>query len=103
MGNDPATFGAAILSLRLLLHVITAVTLVCYLSSQRSRFFPTLAAWLGGGGSMAAFFQGVTQFSERAPTTEPWVMCVVMAFAIVCLMSRGNLARPFNFKRYSRR
>ena len=103
MDHDPATFGAAILSLRLLLHVITAVTLVCYLSSHRSRFLPTLAAWLGGGGSMAAFFQGVTQFSERAPSTEPWVMCVVLAFAIVCIMSRGNLARPFNFSRHLRR
>lgn len=103
MDHDPATLGAAILSLRLLLHVITAVTLVCYLSSHRSRFLPTLAAWLGGGGSMAAFFQGVTQFAERAPTTEPWVMCVVMAFAIVCILSRGNLARPFNYSRHFRR
>jgi len=101
MDHDPATLGAAILSLRLLLHIITAITLVCYLSEHRSRFMPTLAAWLGGGGSMAAFFQGVSEFSTRAPSTQPWVMCVVLAFAMVCVYSRGNLARPF--KRLTRR
>lgn len=101
MGNDPATWGATILSIRLLLHVITAATLVCYLSQHRSRLLPTMAAWIGGGGSMAAFFQGVDEFTMRAPSTQPWVMCVVLAFAIVCVTSRGNLARPFG--RYMRR
>jgi len=96
MDSDPTTYGAAILSVRLILHVITAVALVCYLSGHRTRLLPTLAAWLGGGGSMAAFFQGASDFQANAPHTQPWLMCVVLAFAILCVSSRGNLAKPFN-------
>lgn len=96
MGNDPASMGAAILSIRLLLHVVTAVALVCYLSHHRTRLLPTLAAWLGGGGSMAAFFQGVSEFRYDSPHTDLGVMCIVVAFAIISVASRGNLAKPFN-------
>lgn len=101
MGNDPVSVGAVILAVRLLLNVVTAVTLVCYLSGERSRLFPTLAAVIGGGGSMAAFFQGFSDFHSLAPSTQPWVMCIVLAFALVCVTSGGNLARPFS--RLSRR
>jgi hypothetical protein len=45
---------------------------------------------------MAAFFQGVSEFQIDAPHTQPWVMCIVLAFAIICVASRGNLAKPFN-------
>jgi hypothetical protein len=96
MDHDPGQLGAVILSFRLFLHVVTAITLVCYLSAHRNRLLPTLSAWLGGGGSMAAFFQGVSEFQIDAPHTQPWVMCIVLAFAIICVASRGNLAKPFN-------
>lgn len=96
MDNDPTTVGAVILALRLTLNVVTAVTLVCYLSSHRSRLLPTLAAWLGGGGSMAAFFSDVSKFSAPPADTSFGVFCIVLAFAVVCVSSGGNLAKPFN-------
>lgn len=95
MGTNPELIGAAILSLRLLLHIITALSLALYLSERRSRWWPTCIAIIGGGCSMAAFFQGVGEFHSTAPRTQPWVMGIVMAFAAACLYSRGNMARIF--------
>lgn len=96
MGNNPEFWGAVILSIRLFLHAITAVTLACYLSHSRTRLIPTVLAVIGGGCSLAAFFQGVGEFASTAPRTQPWVMGIVFAFAAVCVYSRGNLAKPFN-------
>lgn len=103
MGNDLTYLGPAILAIRLVLNFITAAALASYLSHERSKLLPTLAAIIGGGGSMAAFFQGVADFDHLAPTTQPWVMCIVLAFTLVCVASRGNLARPFNRLRSTER
>lgn len=96
MGTNPELIGAAILSIRLLLHVITALSLALYLSERRSRWWPTCIAVIGGGCSLAAFFQGVGEFHTTAPRTQPWVMGITFAFAAACLYSRGNMAKLFS-------
>jgi len=96
MGHNPELIGTVILSFRLLLHIVTAASLACYLSHERTRWVPTVIAVLGGGCSLAAFFQGLGEFSNVASRTQPWVMGIVFSFAVVCVYSRGNLAKPFN-------
>lgn len=98
MGNNPEVIGAAILSFRLLLHVVTAFSIMLYMSERRSRCWPTVIAIIGGGCSLAAFFQGVGEFHSTAPRTQPWVMGVTFAFAAACLYSRGNMALIFSHK-----
>jgi len=88
--------GEAILSVRLLLHAITAWSVVSYVSQHRRRWGPTLLAILILGCSLAAFFQGVTEWRRITFNTQPWVMGLVLALAIICVASRGNLARPLN-------
>lgn len=95
MSDNPEFLGAAILAVRLLLNLLTAVSLACYMSRSRTRFIPTVIAVIGGGCSLAAFFQGVGDFHSIANRTQPWVLGIVFAFAAVCLYSRGNIARPF--------
>jgi len=96
MGNNPEAIGAVILTFRLFLHLITAGSIMFYMSERRSRIWPTVIAVIGGGCSLAAFFQGIGEFSSTAPRTQPWVMGVTFAFAAACLYSRGNMAKFFN-------
>lgn len=100
MGTNPEYLGAVILAFRLFLNLITAASLVCYLSRSRTRWFPTIVAVVGGGCSLAAFFQGVGEFSSASTHTQPWVLGIVFSFAAVCVYSRGNIAKPFS--RYTR-
>lgn len=95
MGPSPELIGVVILSTRLILHVVTALSLALYLSERRSRWWPTAVAIIGGGCSLAAFFQGVGEFKTAAPHTQPWVMGITFSFAAACLYSRGNMARIF--------
>lgn len=100
MGENPEFLGAAILVFRLILHVVTALTLILFLHSERKKIIPTLIAVIGGGGSAAAFWQGIGEFNSIASATQPWIMLIVLAFAAACLYSRGNMAiifrRPSN-------
>ena len=98
MGNNPEIIGALILSLRLLLHLVTATSIALYVSEKRSKAWPTVIAIIGGGCSMAAFWQGVGEFHTTAPRTQPWVMGVTFAFAAACVYSRGNMAKIFSPK-----
>lgn len=95
MGTNPELVGAAILSIRLLLHVITAVSLILYVNPRRSKWWVTGLAVIAGGCSMAAFFQGVGEFHTTAPRTQPWVMGVVFVLAAACLLGRGDPVRFF--------
>lgn len=96
MTDNAEYLAAAVLAFRLLLNIATALSLACYMSQSRKRLIPTVVAVIGGGCSLAAFFQGVTDFQPTANTTQPWVLGIVFSFAAICLYSRGNLARPFS-------
>lgn len=104
MGHDQEVLGAAILTVRLFLHIVTAVSILLYMSESRSRPWPTVIAIIGGGCSLAAFFQGVGNYQSTIPRTEPWIMGITFAFAAACIYSRGNMARIFgvNWKRSKR-
>lgn len=96
MSDNPEYLGATILVFRMLLNIITAMSLACYMSRSRKRIFPTIVAIVGGGCSLAAFFQGVGEIQNSSYAhTQPWVLGIVFSFAVVCLYSRGNIARPF--------
>jgi hypothetical protein len=95
MGTNPELIGAAILSLRLLLHVVTALSLALYINHKRSKWWVTALAILGAGCSMAAFFQGVGEFHTTAPRTQPWVMGIVFVLTASCLLGGGDPVRGF--------
>lgn len=100
MGADTEIIGAAILSFRLLLHAAAALSLVLFLHEKRTKLVPTIVAILIGGGSAAAFVQGISEFATTAPRTQPWIMAIALGIAIWCLWVRGNIARTFsNFQR----
>lgn len=96
MGANPELLGSLILCIRLILHIVTALSLALYLHEKRSKLWPTVIAVIGGGCSAAAFWQGIGEFQTTAPRTQPWVMGITFAFAAACLYSRGNMALIFS-------
>lgn len=96
MSDNIEHIGGALLAFRLFLNMATALSLACYMSRSRKRALPTIVAIVGGGCSLAAFFQGVTDFHSHLNGTQPWVLGIVFSFAALCLYGRGNIARPFS-------
>ncbi len=85
--------GEIVLSVRLILHLITIGSVLGYVSHTRKKLVPTALAVGIVGCSLAALMQGVIEWHQLVFTTKPWIMGLVMILTIICLMSRGNVAK----------
>ena len=88
--------GEIILSVRLLLHVITIWSVVSYVSHHRKKMLPTALAVGIVAFSLAAFFQGVIDWNQLVFNTKPWIMGLVLILAIICVRSKGNVAKSWH-------
>ena len=107
MGSDSEMIGATILTIRLLLHAVAAISLILFLHEKRTKWVPTVVAILIGGGSAAAFMQGISEFAHTAPRAQPWLMAIALGIAMWCIYTRGNMAskvggmpNPFDWWRW---
>lgn len=75
---------------RVLLLLVGVLTLLCYMSDERSRPFATGLAIIVAGSSLALAFQGVTQLPS--PGLEPWLLLYVFGQTAVIIGNRGNVA-----------
>lgn len=89
--------GEIILATRLVLHVITIWSVLSYASQRRTKFLPTALACMIGGFSAAAIFQGIIEWRSLVFNTQPWVMGLTFCLAVICVRSRGNLAKTLWF------
>lgn|GEM_PF-4434628 len=85
--------GEIILSVRLILHLVTIGSVLGYVSHTRKKLVPTALAIGIVGCSLAALLQGIIEWHQLVFTTKPWIMGLVLILTIICLLSRGNVAK----------
>lgn len=85
--------GEVMLTLRIVFHIITVLSILSWTSDHRSRFFSSLMAWVIAGGSFAAATQGMSHFYETVPKVEFPLVLLTGAWCIVILMNGGNVAK----------
>lgn len=92
MSNDPS-YGEVLLSIRIMLHMITFLSVIAYSSEHRTRLFSSLLAFVLAGTSLALAMQGYSKFDQLAPTSEIWLPMFVGAVAILVVANGGNVAK----------
>lgn len=92
MSNDP-TYGEVLLSIRIVLHMITFFSVICYSSEHRTRLFSSLLAFLLAGTSLALATQGYSGFAKIAPNSEIWLVLFVAVVTILVVANGGNVAK----------
>lgn len=92
MGNDPI-YGEVLLSIRIMLHVITFLSVLSYSSGSRTRWFSSVLAFALAGSSLALAVQAYTQFAEIAPDSEVWLVIFVAVVTILVVANGGNVAK----------
>lgn len=92
MGNDPI-YGEVLLSIRIVLHMITFLSVLSYSSESRTRWFSSLLAFCLAGSSLALATQSYTRFSEIAPNSEAWLVIFVGVVCILVVANGGNVAK----------
>ena len=93
MSIEPVVYGDVLLCIRIGIHLATVGVLLGYSSTRRTKWFPTLMAFLLAGTSFAMAFQCLTQFALYGPRTEVWGVLFFGAVLILISYSGGNLAR----------
>lgn len=86
-------YGTSWLSIRLACHLITVFSILWYMSEYRTKTFVSFLAFLVAGGSFAAFWQGITLFSETAPKAEFPLAVLAFGWMMITLLNGGNMAR----------
>jgi hypothetical protein len=92
MSNDP-TYGEVLLSIRILLHMITFLSVLSYTSESRTRWFSSLLAYCLAGSSLALATQAYSNFRDIAPNSEAWLVIFVAVVAILVVANGGNVAK----------
>lgn len=92
MSNDP-TYGEVLLSIRILLHMITFLSVLSYSSENRTRWFSSLLAFCLAGSSLALATQSYTRFAEIAANSEAWLVIFVAVVTILVVANGGNVAK----------
>lgn len=92
MSNDP-TYGEVLLSIRILLHMITFFSVICYSSERRTRPFSSVLAFLLAGTSLALATQAYSGFAAIAPNSEIWLVMFVAVVTILIVANGGNVAK----------
>lgn len=92
MSNDP-TYGEVLLSMRILFHMITFLSVICYSSESRTRWFSSMLAFCLAGSSLALATQSYTRFDTMAPTSEVWLVIFVGVVTILVVANGGNVAK----------
>lgn len=92
MSNDP-TYGEVLLSIRIALHMITFVSVLCYSSEHRTRAFSSVLAFGLAGSSLALAMQSWTGFTRMAPNSEVWLVIFVAIVTILVVANGGNVAK----------
>lgn len=88
--------GEIILSIRLALHLITIWSVVSYVSHKRKKLVPTCLAVGIVAFSLAALFQGIIDWHQLVFNTKPWIMGLVLILAVICVRSKGNVAKSWH-------
>lgn len=92
MSNDP-TYGEVLLSIRIILHMVTFFSVLCYTSERRTRWFSSFLAFCLAGSSLALATQGYSGFEHIAPNSEIWLVIFVAIVAILVVANGGNVAK----------
>ena len=92
MNNDP-TYGEVLLSIRIVFHMITFFSVICYSSESRTRWFSSMLAFCLAGSSLALATQSYTKFSTMAPNSEVWLVIFVGVVTILVVANGGNAAK----------
>lgn len=92
MSNDP-TYGEVLLGIRIVFHMITFFSVVCYSSEHRTRWFSSLLAFCLAGSSLALATQGYSGFARIAPNSEIWLVLFVGVVTILVVANGGNVAK----------
>lgn len=92
MSNDPV-YGEVLLSIRIVFHMITFLSVVCYSSEQRTRWFSSLLAFGLAGSSFALAVQGYAAFDRLAPSSEVWLVIFVGIVTTLVVANGGNVAK----------
>lgn len=92
MSSDP-TYGEVLLSIRIVFHMITFFSVICYSSEQRTRWFSSLLAFCLAGSSLALATQGYSSFAQIAPSSEVWLVIFVGVVTILVVANGGNVAK----------
>ncbi len=92
MGNDPI-YGEVLLSIRIMLHMITFLSVLSYTSEIRTRWFSSILAFCLAGSSLALAMQGYFNFTEIAPSSELWLVIFVAVVTILVVANGGNVAK----------
>lgn len=94
--NSEFTYGAALLSLRIIFNLITAATLIVYKSPVRNNYFATIMAMTLAGSSLAMAVSSYTRFSQLAPLTEFPPVLFLGAICLLFLVNGGNVAHAYS-------
>lgn len=92
MSSDPV-YGEMLLGIRILFHLITFLSVLCYSSTQRTRWFSSLLAFGLAGSSLALAVQGYAGFDRLAPSSEIWLVIFVGIVTILVVANGGNVAK----------
>ena len=91
MSND-LYYGEALLTIRIIIHLVTAASILSWHSPDRTRLFTSGLAYLVAGGSMAAACQALLRFHTTAPNVEFPLVVVCGAFGLITVINGGNMA-----------
>ena len=94
--NSELTYGAVLLSLRIMFNLITAATLIGYSSPLRKNTFATIMAMGLAGSSLAMAAQSYTRFSQLAPMTEFPTVLFMGCICLLFLVNGGNVAHAYS-------
>lgn len=92
MSNDPS-YGDVLLALQIIFHMITFLSVLCYSSASRTRFFSSVLAVGLAGTSLALAAQGYTEFQDKSQTAEIWLTMFVGIVMILVVANGGNIAK----------
>jgi hypothetical protein len=92
MSNDP-TYGEVLLSIRIGLHLITFMSVICYSSENRTRLFSSILAFCLAGSSLALATQGYSDFQRIAAHSEIWLVLFVGIVTLLVVANGGNVAK----------
>lgn len=83
------------LLVRVLLHLVTALAVMSYVSECRSRPGSSLIAVMIAGASVAGAFDGVRAIAQQTAQLDIWLTVFVAAIALSTILNGGNVAKMF--------
>lgn len=95
MSND-IYYGEVLLTIRIVIHFVTAASVLAWHSPDRTRLFTSFLAYLVAGGSLAAACQGLLRFHATAPNVEFPLVVVCGAFGLITVINGGNMGSLIN-------